>query len=82
MQIHKTDSSPEIVDMEGKCISVFFSPFKCDELRNWRCNNCGKLLFKYESEVAAMVVSSDFPKEKGPIHEKCGRCNLMYRCLW
>lgn len=67
---------------EGECITIFFTPFKTGEVRNFRCLNCGKLMFQYESDVALIVDSADSPKEKGPIDYQCSRCKLMYRLLW
>ncbi len=73
---------PVKVVREGESITVFFSPFKTGDVRNFRCINCGKLMFKYECGIALIVDSADSPKEKGPINNQCSRCKLMYRLMW
>lgn len=67
---------------EGECITVFFTPLKTGEKRNFRCLNCGKLLFQYESEIGLIIDSAEVPENKGPIDSRCPRCHLIYRLLW
>ena len=78
----KDDLAPVRSNREGECVTVFFTPIKTGEIRNFRCFNCGRLLFQYESEIGLVVDSADSPKEKGPIHYQCPRCKLMIRALW
>jgi hypothetical protein len=73
---------PSHIDLKGECVTIFFSPLKCEKIRNYRCSNCGKLLFKYQSKIALVVDSSDSPKEKGPLYKPCSRCHLMHRLVW
>lgn len=85
MKIHLNENDnllPVLKNREGECVTVFFTPFKIGEVRNFRCISCGKLLFQYECEISLIIDSSDSPKEKGTINHLCQRCKLMFRCLW
>ena len=62
-------------------LSVFLTPFPVGEIRNFRCVNCGKLLFQYESEVAAVMDSPDKPKSKPSFEVMCHRCRVVYRVI-
>jgi phage FluMu protein Com len=66
----------------GSYVTVFLTPFKTGVMKNFRCVNCGKLLFEYESTVGLIVDSGDSPKDKAPINRRCNRCKLMYLILW
>lgn len=62
-------------------MTVFLTPFPVGEIRNFRCANCGKLLFQYESEVAAIVDGADKPKTKPSFEVMCHRCRVVYRVI-
>lgn len=85
MKIHENIDdtlAPIRESRKGECITVFFTPLKSGDVRNFRCLNCSKLLFQYESDISLIVDSADSPKEKGTIDYQCSRCKLMYRLLW
>jgi len=76
------NSEPTRSNREGEFITIFLTPFKTGLKRNFRCLNCGKLLFQYESDVALVVDSGEHPEGRGPINYQCSRCRLMYLILW
>ena len=67
---------------EGRYITVFLVSFSKFERRNFRCVNCGKLLFVYDSDIDFIIDSGDCPKKKGKLEVLCTRCRLTYKVLW
>ena len=86
MKIYKDeiDSPLEPLIQSGvdRYITVFLIPYKTGDKRNFRCVNCGKIVFQYESEVGLIIDSSETPRGKAPIDAMCHRCKLIYRILW
>jgi len=74
--------TPVVKNMVNKTITIFLTPFPTKGKMNWRCPNCGKIVFQYNSEVSLVVASSEMPKNSTPIDIMCRRCHLMHRVLW
>lgn len=66
----------------GRFITVLLMPFPDSPLRNFRCTNCGKLLFQYMAEIEKIVDSPDVPARSGHSEHFCQRCHLTYKVLW
>lgn len=67
---------------QGRYITVFILPFKSEELRSFRCINCSRIVFKYESDIALIVDSPEAPEEKAPIEALCKYCKIVYRVVF
>ena len=82
MNITQVTETAFIPDGSGRIITVFLTPLKLHEKRNFRCTNCGNIIFQYQSEVGILIDSSTAPQDSNPILIKCRRCKLMYRVIW
>lgn len=74
----------EPVVREGKdhFVCVFLSPILAEEVRNFRCLECGWVVFQYSNkEVDSIVYGVSKPKEKNSIDAMCSRCKLIYRVV-
>ena len=66
---------------EERTIMVFLTPYKLSVKRNFRCPNCGKLLFKYESEIAMMIDREVAPEGKAGSEHYCTRCTATVKVI-
>jgi len=86
IKIHENTPDDALIPLrksrEGECVTIFFAPLKLGEVRDFRCLDCGRLLFQYEFSVSLIVVSPDTPRDKGSVNVQCPRCKLMHRLLW
>ena len=71
------------IDREGKYVVVFFNQTIAERemLENFRCIYCGKLLFRYSSDVETIADISDTPKGKPYFEIWCDRCNVKYKVI-
>lgn len=69
-------------DEAHRRITIFLTQFPTGEKRNFRCVNCSRIIFQYESEVGLIMDSGDSPKEKAPIELLCHQCKIRYFVLW
>ena len=69
---------PVVSEGGERNIVIFLTGFPSGEIRNWRCNNCGKLLFQYESEVGAVMDGGDKPTMKPSLRVMCHRCRIIF----
>jgi len=68
-------------EAEGETCTIFLT--KNDGLiRNYRCNNCSRLVFQYQGNVALVVDNGDGPNGTGSSFHQCPRCSIMYRLIW
>ena len=74
--------TPVVKNMVNQTVTIFLTPYPTGETNNYRCSNCGKIVFQYNSEVSLVVASSETPKDSAPIDIMCRRCHLMHRVLW
>lgn len=72
-------------------ITVSFGNIIYPKPRNWRCNNCGRLLFVYNAKVVSIVEGKILPedaREPGNVEMHkfvdymCHRCEYVYRCIF
>ena len=87
MKIHKnTNSEAPLIpikrDESGRQITVFLTPYKSGERRNFRCVNCSRIQFQYESEVGMIIDSEQVPEDRAPIEVLCSQCKILYLILW
>ena len=87
MKIHqntnlKAPLIPVRRDEEGRQVTVFLTPYKSGEKRNFRCVNCSRIQFQYECEVGMIIDGRQVPEGKAPIEVLCGQCKIMYLILW
>ena len=80
MKFYQSEELIPVISGE-RYITVFMTPFPVGEIRNFRCINCGKLLFQYESEVAAIIDNSDKPYAKPSFEVMCHRCHVVFRVI-
>ena len=71
------DFVPIRAEGEGRIISVFLSGGKGKH--NWRCNECGKIIFQYTGEPDFIFDGAAIPEEKATIDALCHRCKVIYR---
>lgn len=69
-------------DGTGSYITIFLTSQKTSFKKNFRCVNCGKLIFQYDSEIGLIVDSGEHPLSKALFETICHRCNTIYRILW
>lgn len=62
---------------EGRIISVFISEGKGKH--NWRCNECGKIIFQYTGNPEHIFDGAVKTEEKATIDALCHRCKIIYR---
>ena len=74
-----TDFVPIRGSWEGRVISVFLSKGK--EKHNWRCNECGRIIFQYTGEPTFIFDGAVIPEEKATIDARCNRCKVIYRVI-
>jgi phage FluMu protein Com len=72
---------PVRVDGADEGIVVFLSHMHREGKRNFRCLNCGKIIFQYNSKVQAIVDGADAPFQSAPVDIQCHRCKILYRVL-
>ena len=72
--------SPSKIENDGKIVSVFLERGS-NELRNFRCLTCGKLVFKYTGNPEFIFDGAIFPKNKSTIDVYCHRCKVVYRII-
>lgn len=72
---------PERVKYEERIISVFLERNENLVKTNFRCINCGKMIFKYSGDVITVFDGAAIPVEKAEIDVMCGRCKIIYRAL-
>ncbi len=63
---------------EYEVISILILRFPT-ELKNMRCCNCGKIVFKYEGKIVSIKDDGSVPKESAPTDHHCHRCKITYR---
>ena len=73
---------PLIQDASHRIITVFLTPYNSGEIRNFRCTNCGNIIFQYESEIGMVADTNVKPDNSNPIINKCKRCKLKYIIVW
>ena len=85
MHLNNNSDAPLIPirrDESGRQITVFLTPYKAGERRNFRCVNCSRIQFQYESEVGMIIDGKQTPEGRAPIEVLCGQCKIMYLVLW
>ena len=73
------DFTPIREDWSGRIVSVFLSRGK--EKHNWRCFECGKILFQYTGEPGFIFDGAIISEERAEINILCHRCKLLYRVI-
>jgi len=85
MRVFETGEAPcyaEPNSGKGRYITVFILPYRSNELRTFRCINCSRIVFKYESDIAMIVDSPEAPLSEAPIETMCKYCKIIYRIVW
>jgi hypothetical protein len=63
-------------------VCVFLSAVTSEEIRNFRCLECGWVVFQYSNkEVDAIVYGNFKPQDKNSVDVMCSRCKLVYRVV-
>ena len=66
---------------EGRHITLFIREIKDNRKHNFRCPECGKLLFKYTGDLISIFDGAARIIEKSEIDAKCYRCKLTVRVI-
>jgi len=64
-------------DWDGRIITVFLS--EGTGKHNWRCNECGKIVFQYTGNPEFVFDGATIPEDKATIDALCHRCKIVYR---
>jgi len=67
-------------NLEGQFVTIFLSKFP-DYKQNWRCRNCGWLVFQYEAGVGLIMDGGVAPEGKRFTETRCQRCKLTHRVI-
>lgn len=62
--------------------SVLISNAKVNDLRNFRCPNCGVICFQYEGDLVQIRDDGALPEHQGRFDLMCGRCRMKYRVVF
>ena len=70
---------PVLENRKTQFVTVFFSQRPEEMLHNFRCTNCGRMLFKYSGDLETMIFDGG-PLPDAYSHEEvmCGRCALTF----
>lgn len=49
--------------------------------RNFRCLNCGKIVFQFEGGIKKVIMDGAVPLEESPLDNLCPRCKITYRVV-
>ena len=83
MRFYTNDElQPVINNLDGVSIGVFLTYKEESPQRNFRCCNCGKLVFQYDGSIGMILESSDKPRSTGFTEHLCTRCRMTYSLLW
>ena len=74
------DFPPSMIEGKGRTISVFLKRGE-NLIHNFRCIECGKIVFQYTGDVSYIFDGAVIPKEKATINVLCHRCKILYRTL-
>jgi len=72
--------NPIIQDGSSRIIVAFLLNNEDNFKKNFRCINCGKIVFQYAGEIVS-VFDGAKPIEGKDIDVMCGRCKIMYRTV-
>ena len=85
MKIYTTEAhvviTPVREDGTSRFITVFLNRKKVGVKRNWRCINCGKLLFQYGGSIPFIFDGATEPTETSETDIMCSRCKVVYRII-
>lgn len=72
----------EVIHVDGRSslITIFLTSKKTTT-KNFRCINCGNLLFQYAADVP-LITESESPDDQCNLEIICERCKTKYRVLW
>ena len=62
---------------ERRIISVFL--LEGNGKHNFRCSECGKIVFQYTGDIEAIFDGAVMPEEEAVIDTLCHRCKIIYR---
>lgn len=62
-------------------VVVFMSHKRHGSLRNFRCVNCGLLVFQYDDQIQALSDGGESPPDGSFIDKMCPRCKYIYRIV-
>ena len=85
MKIYQEDTIPLIPliqDASHRYITILLQPYNTGEKRNWRCCNCGNIIFQYEMSEGIAVDADLTPEDSHLLTLKCKRCKMFHKVLW
>lgn len=78
IKVYSQDLLPVFHDGDGEIVTVMMRE-EVRDARNWRCNNCGKVVCQVEGTPAHIQDDGSVPKDKNYIDIMCHRCKVIYR---
>ena len=75
------DIVPIIQSGSRRFITVFLGNKNNKETRNWRCPNCGRIMFQYTGDINFIYDGAILPMDKANIDVMCNRCKLILRII-
>lgn len=73
--------SPVREDGSSRFITVFLGKRNSKVRKNWRCINCGRIVFQYNGDIELIYDGAMKPEEASDIDIMCPRCKVVYRVL-
>lgn len=62
-------------------VVVFMSHKRFGSLRNFRCTNCGLLVFQYDDTIQAISDGGELPPIASFFDKMCPRCKFVFRIV-
>ena len=82
MKVYTTDANVVITpvreDGSTRFITVFLGRRNHKVRRNWRCQNCGRIVFQYNGEIELIYDGAIEPQETSDIQIMCNRCKILF----
>jgi len=65
---------------EFRSVAVFLGRRNDNILKNFRCINCGKIVFQYRGFEVTLVYDDEISEDEGPsVDPMCARCKVIYK---
>lgn len=85
MKVYTTEAhtviTPVREDGSKRFITVFLGRRNHKVRRNFRCPNCGRIVFQYNGDIELIYDGATEPMEKSDLDIMCNRCKIIFRVL-
>ena len=73
--------TPVREDGSMRFITVFLGRRNHKIRRNWRCVNCGRIVFQYNGDIELIYDGATEPMDVSDTDIMCNRCKIIYRVI-